>query len=341
VDLDRFLAANRPTWDRLGELTRRATRGIARLAPGELEELVAVYQRVSSHLSYARTYYRDPGLVAHLTGLVARAGAVIYGTRPRTGRAVSRFFGETFPAALWHIRRQVLVSTAIFCVATAAIALWVANSDAALEASAPAAVRQAYIEEDFEAYYSSRPSAEFASQVFTNNVQVGFLAFASGILLCVVSAFVLAFNGASLGVALGMFAAAGQQPKFWGLILPHGMLELTAVFIAGAAGLRLGWTIIDPGDRLRRDALTEEGRRAFVVVLGLIAVFGAAGLIEGFVTGSTLSTPLRVGIGIGAWTLFAVYAVVLGRAAAGRGRTGTLDEADELAFVRITSVPSP
>jgi uncharacterized membrane protein SpoIIM required for sporulation len=335
VDLDRFLATHRPAWDRLAELTRRAGRGLSRLQPSELEELVALYQRVSSDLSYARTYFRDPGLVAHLTGLVARAGAVIYGTRPRTGRALSRFFGETFPAALWHIRRQVLVATAIFCIATFAIAIWVANSDVALEASAPAAVRQAYIEEDFEAYYSSRPSAEFASQVFTNNVQVGLLAFASGVLLCVVSAFLLAFNGANLGVALGMFAAAGQQPKFWGLILPHGMLELTAVFIAGAAGLRLGWTIIDPGDRPRRVALTEEGRRSFVVVLGLVAVFGAAGLIEGFVTGSVLSTPVRVGIGVAAWTLFAVYAVVLGRAAARRGRTGTLDEADEITFTRV------
>src|SRR5262249_11518294 len=153
-------------------LTRAAGRGIGRLSPAEIDELVLLYQRVSTHLSYARTFYRDPALVAHLTGLVARSGAVIYGTRPRNLRVIGRFFTVTFPAALWPLRRQVAVAAAIFAISTAAVGVWIANSHAATEAVGPKALRQTYVNQQFEDYYSSEPAAEFASKVFTNNVQV-------------------------------------------------------------------------------------------------------------------------------------------------------------------------
>ena len=140
--------------------------------------------------------------------------------------------------------------------------------------------------------------------------------------------YVLVFNGANLGLVAGLFAAVGQQPKFWGLILPHGLLELTSVFVAGGAGLRLGWTLIDPGDRPRAQALAAEGRRAVVIVLGLVAAFLVAGTIEGFVTGRPWPTWLRVGIGVLAEAGFLTYVVVLGRRAAAQGLTGALGEQD-------------
>jgi uncharacterized membrane protein SpoIIM required for sporulation len=312
VQIDRFLAEGRPAWDRLDELATRAARHPGRLPAAELEELVVLYQRTSTHLSYARTYFRDPALTAQLSGLVGRASSVVYGSRPRTLRSVGRFFAETFPGALWRIRWFVAVSTALTVAAGLAVAVWIGTSTAALEASAPEAVREAYVEEDFERYYSAQPSAAFASAVFTNNLRVGVLAFAAGILGCLVTVFILVQNGANLGFAAGLFSVAGELPKFWGLILPHGLLELTAVFVAGGAGLRLGWTLIDPGDRPRGAALVEEGRRAMAVVLGLAVVFAAAGVIEGFVTGSALPTAARVAIGVGAEVVFLTYVGILG-----------------------------
>ena len=328
MDIDRYIARNGPVWDRLARLTARAQRGPGRLDATELDELVRLYQRVATQLSYARTYYRDPALTAKLSGLVARSGAVVYGTRARTVRALGRFFAVTFPAAVWNARHLVLVATLTSLLPAVALAVWLAGSPAALEASAPAAVREAYVNHDFEAYYSSAPAAAFASSVFSNNVLVAFEAFALGILLCVGTLYVLIANGAHLGLALGLFAAVGQQPKFWGLVLPHGMLELTSVFIAGAAGLRLGWTLIDPGDRPRPAALAEEGRRAVVIVIGLVLMFGVAGTIEGFVTGRPWPTGVRVGIGALAEAAFLAYVVVLGRRAAARGLTGALEEED-------------
>ena len=329
MDIDQYIATNAPVWERLAQFTVRAQRGTARLDAAELEELVQLYQRVATHLSYARTHYRDPALTAKLSGLVARSGAIVYGTRPRTLRAVGRFFAMTFPAALWHIRWFVVVATLVSLLPAVGFGIWLASSPAAVQATAPPAVREAYVNHDFEAYYSSAPASEFAASVFSNNVLVAFAAFALGILLCVGTLLVLITNGANLGVVLGLFAAVGQQPKFWGLVLPHGMLELTSVFIAGAAGLCLGWTLIDPGERPRLTALAEEGRRTVVIVIGLILTFAVAGAIEGFVTGRPWPTALRVGIGALVEAAFLAYAIALGRRAAARGLTGALGEQDE------------
>jgi uncharacterized membrane protein SpoIIM required for sporulation len=324
MDIDRFIATHRDSWERLDELTRRAARNPRRLTGAEVEELLAGYRQAATHLSYARTYLADPGLVGRLTLLVARAGAVVYGTRPATLRAAWRFVTETFPAAVWHLRRFVAIAT-LWCLAVGlAVGTWMARSPAALDAAAPAALREAYVEEDFAAYYSSRPSAEFAGRVFTNNLGVGILAFAGGLTLGLLTVAILTVNAANIGFAAGLFAAAGQAARFWGLVLPHGLLELTAVFIAGGTGLSVGWAAIEPGERTRREALADEARRAVAVVLGLAGVFGAAGAIEGFVTGSTLPTTARIGIGVTAEAAFLAYASVLGRRAAARGVTGDL-----------------
>lgn len=314
MDIDRFVARHQGSWARLEQLCAPRRRR-SPLAPDELDELLALYQRASGHLSYARTELGDATLVTRLTNLVATANGVVYGRRPRRRGRLGHAVGVAFPGALWRIRWFVLVSALLTLVPALVMGLWIANSRAALDASAPAAVREAYVNEDFASYYSSKPAVQFATEVFTNNVRVAMLAFAAGVLVCVLTAWILVQNGASVGMAGGLFAAAGQQPKFWGLILPHGLLELSAVIIAGGAGLRLGWTIIDPGDRLRAHALVEEGRRAAVVVLGLVPVFGVAGTIEGFITGRGVPTATRVGIGAVVCAVFWTYALVLGRVA--------------------------
>jgi len=337
VDIDRFLAANQPAWDRLVVLCDRAERGVRRLQPTEIDELVRLYQRASSHLSYARTYFADPALTARLTALVARANAIVYGTRPHTLRAFGRFFTTTFPAAVWDARRFVAISAAFFFVPAIVLGAWLAHSPRALDATAPAALRQTYVDHDFAAYYRDQHSAQFAAQVQTNNIEVAFLAWAGGITGGLLTIITLATNGASVGEAAGLFANAGKQAQFYGLILPHGLLELTSVVIAGGAGLSLGWALISPGDRTRAAALAVEGRRSVTIAAGLIVTFLVAGTIEGFVTGSALATAVRVGIGAVVEVTFVSYVVILGRAAAARGFTGALGEDDD----RITLVAQP
>lgn len=338
MDIDRFIAQNMPNWNRLGELTGRARRGIRQLQPGELDELVALYQRTSAHLSHARTAYRDPSLTMRLTTLVSNAGGVIYRGRSKPGAAVRDFFVWRFPAAVYQSGRFVAASAFLLLVPALLVGAWLMQSDKALDVALPEAAREAYLNEDFEDYYSSEPATSFAAEVTINNIQVAFMAFAGGILLCIPTVVLLVFNGANVGVAGGAFGSVGQLDKFFGLILPHGLLELTAVIIAGAAGLRLGWAIIAPGDRSRTEAVGTEARRAVLIALGLVVAFIVAGFIEGFVTGRGVPTALRLAIGVVAEIAFVTWVVVQGRAATARGLTGDLGELDrgwdELASAR-------
>lgn len=325
VQVDRFIALHEPEWTRLDQLTRTLRRSPAQTSAGERQEFLQLYQATSTHLSQLRSHTPEPALDARLTRLLAGASHVLYGQRQPWWKSVVGFFAETFPAAVWHTRRFHLVATALFLVPAVAVGTYLATSEEA-QGAIPPEVAEAYLEEDFEAYYSSEAATEFATTVFINNIWVAFLAFAVGIVFCVGSAFVLMFNGALVGQAGGLFASAGELPRFFGLILPHGMLELTAIWIAGGAGLVLGWALIAPGDRSRADALGDAGRRSVVIVIGLVFVFGAAALIEGFVTGAPIPTWIRVGIGVSSWTAFMLYVITFGRRAALNGRTGAFGE---------------
>ena len=319
MDIDGFVATNQYQWARLEQLTQRA-RKIRTMGPDDLDELVGLYQRTGGQLAHARLAYRgDEALVGRLTFLVAEAHAVLYGTRDtEPGRSVVGFFTQVFPAAIWSIRRFIAVSAALTLLPWIVLTVWIGISADAFDLTADDAVRTAYIENDFEAYYSSQPAQNFASQVFLNNVRVAILAFAAGILLCVFTAVILVYNGANVGVAGGLFTHVGEWERFWGLILPHGLLEISAVIVAGAAGLRLGWTVIAPGDRTRWRALTDDGRAVGNVVIGLVLALFVAGLIEGFVTGRPWPTSLRVGIGVVAFVAFWAWPVLHGRRAARR-----------------------
>ena len=318
MDIDAFVATHQGAWWRLQALTEKA-RHLRDVSPDELDEMVHLYQRVGANLAHARVeYVADAALVNRLTLLVADAHGVLYGQRDtEVRRNLAQFATVTFPAAIYALRRYIAIAAVLTFLPWAVFQIWLAVSPEAFDLTMPDAAAQQYIEQDFEDYYSNQPSQDFATEVFLNNVRVGFLAFAAGILLCVVTAALLAWNGANGGMAGGLFTHVGQADKFWGLILPHGMLELSAVVVAGAAGLRIGWALIDPGDRLRSNALTDEARRSGSVLVGLVVAFLLAATVEGFVTGKPWPTWLRIGIGafvfVLFWGLTIAYAIRLRR----------------------------
>ena len=322
MNTDRFIAEHEPVWLQLDELTARATT----LSGDDAVLLIDRYRQASTPLSVARTQGADAALIDRLTRSVGNAHTIIHGQRGRARGTVGRFFTETFPAAVWWHRRFIFISALLFIVPAATIGAWMAVSPDAVEAFAPESWRKAYLETEFEAYYSSEPAAQFATEVFINNVQVAILAFAVGVLLCIPTAWVLVQNGAMLGLACGLFTAAGKWEQFWGLITPHGLLEITAIVVAGAAGLALGWSLVAPGDRTRSAALADTGKRSVIVVVGLILAFLVAGMIEGFVTGTDLPTLFRVGIGVVALLVFVAWILAFGPRAAERGLTGVYGE---------------
>ena len=322
MDLDAFVATHAEEWRRLEQLSRR--RG--RLTGPEADELVRLYRRASTHLSLVRSAAPDPALVARLSGLVARARGAVAGSPDPGWSDVTRFLRAGFPAAVYRCRTWWVPTAVVFLAVSAALAWWVA-SDPSVQAGvgAPEEIRQ-LVEQDFEEYYSANPAASFAAQVWTNNAWIAAGCLVLGVFLGLPVVYILWQNALNVGVAAGLMAAFGRLDVFFGLITPHGLLELTAVFIAAGTGLRLGWTVVDPGPRTRADALAAEGRAAVGMAIGLALVLLVSGVIEAFVTPSGLPTWARVSIGVAAEVAFLAYVWTYGRRAALAGETGDVAE---------------
>ena len=324
MDLDAYVAAHSRDWARLEHLLDRAQRPRS-LSGAEVDELVELYQRTATSLSLVQSAGPDPVLVGRLSTLVARARSTVAGARPALWRDAAVFLKEGFPALVYRTRWWWLGATVFFLVIAFGFGTWIASSpEAQLAVATPEEVRQ-LVEEDFENYYSSDPAQDFAARVFTNNAYVAAQAILFGVLLGVPVLYVLFLNAVNVGVAGGLMAANDRTGLFFGLILPHGLLELTAVFVACGLGLKLGWTVVDPGARTRSRALAEEGRAVVLGALGLALVLFVSGLVEGFVTPSPLPTWARIGIGVLVEVLFLAWVFGPGRRAHRAGVTGDLE----------------
>ncbi|MFJ9585370.1 stage II sporulation protein M [Streptomyces acidicola] len=331
MDLDVFVSAHRAEWDRLDALLRNQRR----LSGAEVDELVTLYQRTATHLSVIQSSAPDPQLTGHLSQLVARARSAVTGTRRASWRDVTRFLTHGFPAAVYRSRHW-WVPTALLSTAVAAVLGWWIGTHPEIQSTiaAPDQLRELTRPGgEYETYYSSHPATSFAAQVWTNNAQAAAMCLVLGVFLGLPVLWILFLNMLNLGVGIGLMSSAGRLDVFLGLVLPHGLLELTAVFVAAGTGLRLGWTLIDPGPRTRRAALAEEGRAALGMALGLALVLFVSGAIEGFVTPSGLPTWARIGIGIAAELAFLAYVYVLGGRAARAGDMGDLTEPERSAAV--------
>ena len=289
MDLDAYVAAHAREWQRLEQLTRQR-----RLSGSEADELVERYQQVATHLSVVRTSAPDPSLIAHLSSLLSRARNRASGTRTGTWRGVRLFFVERFPAALYRLRWWWIGTLAASVVVTGVMILWLLDHPNVEQSLlSPQQVDQ-LVNHDFEDYYSEYAASHFAAQVWVNNAWVTALCLALGVLGFPVI-YLLFTNIANLAIIGSIMIRHGHGGHFWGLLLPHGILELTAVFVAAGVGLRLFWSWVEPGELTRSQSLAREGRTAGTVALGLVAVLFVSGMIEAFVTPSPLPTWARIG----------------------------------------------
>jgi len=319
VDLDAYVMAHSRDWSRLEELLT-----IRRLSGAESDELVERYQQVATHLSVVRTSAPDASLIAYLSSLLARARNKAAGTRVTGWRGVATFFTERFPAALYRLRWWWIGCFAANAIVAAVMMWWLIEHPRAEQSLLSAREVDQLVNNDFAGYYSEYAASHFAAQVWVNNAWVSALCIALGI-LGVPVVYLLFNNIANLAIIGSIMMRHDRGELFWGLILPHGLLELTAVFVAGGVGIRLFWSWIEPGDQSRTASIAREGRTAATVALGLVAVLLITGVIEAFVTPSGLPTWARVGIGVLAELVFFAYVFVLGRRAVRQGHTGDID----------------
>jgi uncharacterized membrane protein SpoIIM required for sporulation len=326
VDLEVFVAEHGASWARLEALTKRRRR----LTGAEIDEFVRLYQRTATELSALQAAGLDPVLAARLSSLLARSRAAISGAPASGWDAVGRFAAVSFPAAAYRARWWWLGCAAGSVVVALLLGVRVAGSRALQASLLPKSAAAKLVHHQFRHYYSAHDAQSFAAQVWTNNAVVAAETITFGVLLGIPVLIVLFENALNVGVIGGLMAAYHRSGEFWSLILPHGMLELSAVFLAAGVGLRLGWTVIDPGPRPRGRALAQEGRALFTVAIGLVAVLLVSGAIEAFVTPSPLPTWARIGLGAVAEALFLGYVLVVGRRAVGAGETGDVASAPDV-----------
>jgi len=316
IDLDAYVAAHAHAWVRLDQLVRQRRRTGA-----EADELVDRYQQVATHLSVIRTSAPDGELVAHLSSLLGRARIAMLAARVPSWRGFARFFTARFPAALYELRWWWLGCLAGNVLVTAVMMIWLGHHPQVEQSLlSPEEVDQ-LVGNDFESYYSENAAGAFATRVWINNSWVSALCIALGI-LGVPVLWLLFQNIANLAIIGSIMIRHDRGELFWGLIIPHGLLELTCVFVAGGVGLRLFWSWIEPGHLSRAAALARAGRTAATVALGLAVCLLVSGVIEAFVTPSPLPTWARIAIGVLAELVFLGYVFVVGRAAVARGVTG-------------------
>jgi uncharacterized membrane protein SpoIIM required for sporulation len=331
VDVEAFVSVHQPQWDRLAYLTRRQRR----LSGAEAEELVTLYQRVGTHLSALRAAGADPVSIGRLSGLIADARGAVTGAQAPVWRDISKYFLVSFPAALYSSRRWWITIGLLFYLVVAWTAWRILVHPEVVDSIGTPAQIQQLVDHDFESYYSDNPAQDFAFRVWINNAAVSAAALALGILL-IPSVFILWDNAINLGVSAGLMISHDKGGLFFSLIAPHGLLELTTVFVACAAGLRLGWAWVVPGPRTRMQAIAQTGRATVGMAIGLAAILLVTGLIEAFVT-PFLPGPVRITIGILAELAFFTYVWTLGRRAARSGEYGDIDPSDREATAPVSA----
>ncbi|MGO4383773.1 stage II sporulation protein M [Specibacter sp. RAF43] len=330
MDLDAFTAVHRAEWERLAALARKR-----RLTGAEADELLERYQSVSAHLSLLRSVAAESALSGSLSAVLANARTRFTGARSNILGDLARFFACSLPAALYRLRWLTVVVGAVFVLVSVLFGAWAANTPGVLAAMGGDARLQQLVNHDFINYYSENPAASFAGAVWTNNAWIA----AQSVALGVTGIFVpyqLFVNAQNVGMTAGVMVAYGRGDVFFSYILPHGLMELTAVFIASAAGLRIFFSWVSPGPRSRLDALAREGRSLVTVALGLVVVLLASGLVEAFVTPSQLPVWAKIAIGAAVLAAYWAYALVPGRRAYLAGERGEMD-ADDAGAVELSA----
>jgi uncharacterized membrane protein SpoIIM required for sporulation len=331
VDLDAFIAQHSAEWNRLDALVRRR-----RLDAAEADELVSLYRRTATHLSLVQSRAPDPVLAARLSSLLARGRAATIGTPKASGwAAFARGVTVSFPVALYTTWKWWVGVMVVNLAVAGGIMLWLRDHPERLARVISDQDLHQLVNNQFRDYYSSSPAQDFAARVWTNNVYVSILALFLGVTIYG-GVYVLAQNTLNIGLVGGAMLGAGKGGEFFGLILPHGMLELTAVFIAGGMGLRVGWAWIAPGPLPRSRSLAAAGRTAGVVALGLIGVLLVSGVLEAFVTPSGLPTWARIGIGVLVEAAFLGYVFYFGRRGVSAGLSADLGVDEQGDLVPVT-----
>ncbi len=285
MNQDQFVARRQSQWRELAQiLDQMQGRGTRRLPLEMAQRLGRLYRQTASDLAYARTYYPGTDTVHYLNHLVARAHSMIYAEEPQRLRALARFFWREVPEAVRASWRWVLLAFALFALGAVVGYIGVLYDPNLAEAFVPEAVLEYIISPQARYATPMEVRAVSGTAILLNNVKVSVFAFGLGITLGLGTGAVLFYNGAIVGAVLAQAVQTGHTYSLWAHLLTHGTLELMAIFLCGGAGFVIGWSIVDPGDLPRREAVPVAARRAVKLVMGGVLFLILAATLEGWIT---------------------------------------------------------
>lgn len=320
---ERFVATRQQEWESFRQRAVRAERdGLKTLTGEEVTEFAARYREVAADLARARTYGVDRLVLEYLERIVGAGHNALYGLRGVRRLPLARLVLHDLPATVWRTRAYVLVACLLFLLpGLIGYALVREHPEVARDVLPDIMLARAEsgaYEQSAGRGYAETPSPYVpfvASSIIANNVQVAFGAFAFGITGGIGTVFVLLFNGLFFGAVLGLFANYQLADWILTFVAGHGVLELTAIFVAGGAGLLVGRAVIAPGDLARRDALVVYGRDAIRLVGASATLLILAGFIEGFLSASDAPAAFKLGVSAASAGLVVLYFAAGKRAA--------------------------
>ena len=271
-----------------------------------LDNCISLYRRVSAHLSYGRTHFPQSEVCEYLNGLVSKSHNFLYKPEKIGLSAVFKFYRLTIPEAIVRNYRYLLLSTFLFAAAMVYSWHFTAVNPENSAFFLPAGMADSISGGELGAADWNSPI--MSGIIMTNNIRVAFMAFALGIIpMGLGTAYVLLVNGLLLGSLSALAVSHGQSLTYWSLIIPHGVMELMAIFISGGAGLIVGTALLRPGIHSRKDALIMAAKEALKLMGIVVPMLIAAGLIEGFFTPSGLHPVIKIAAGAATGILMLFY----------------------------------
>lgn len=303
-----WFAKRRPYWDRLAALLAQSDQsGLRQLSRAELEELALLYRQVAADLSVLRQDATARTYAEHVNSLLARAHQIVYSRRKASIASLFRFLRDEYPAIFQRNLRFVMASVLI-SVAWGALGAVItsARPEFMRHFVGPAMIATMERHQMWtESIVGVAPMA--TSRIMTNNLSVSFVAFAGGITFGLLTFFCLYSNGMMLGVIGTACHQYGMSLSLWSFVAPHGSLELPAILIAGAAGFRLGHSMLFPGSLRWKDSIARGGMEATRLVSGVIPMLVVAGCLEGFFSPSHAPVAAKFTVGGILFTLLLVW----------------------------------
>ncbi len=336
---DAFIEGRRSRWERLDVLVTHAGHNLRSMAGSEILEMGRLYRATTADLATARRDFPDDSLTLYLNGLVARAHPVIYQGGPSGLQQLTIFIRYGFPATFRETAPYTACAFGLFAVSAIIAAILVAIQPRLADVLLPGqagALRAVMTQHHLWMKSATSDHSVAANFIMLNNIKVALLAAAGGILVDIGSLVVLLQNGVMLGAVATMVAQYHLSLPFWAFVLPHGVIELSVIFIAGGAGLMVGDAVLRPGLISRGEAITNAARQAAMLLFGCIPLLMIAGTIEAFFSPSDAPPALKFVVALIAGTLLYSY-LLMSRPAEMRNESGFDESIRE--SLTVESVP--